>query len=57
MGSLTRSKVLLIQRLVNMTKEVCGNQYALLILLIYCLKNSQNFNLSLENKNLKWGEI
>ncbi len=43
--------------LVNMIKEGCGNKSSLLILLIYYLKNSQKSNLSLENKNLKWGEI
>ncbi len=32
------------------------NLSALLILLIFCLKNSQKANLSLDNKNLKWGK-
>ncbi len=41
--------------LVNMIKEGCGNKSVLLILLIYYLKKSQKSNLSLENKNLKWG--
>ncbi len=43
--------------LVNMFKEGCENESALLILLIFCLKNSQKSNLSLNNKNLKWEEI
>ncbi len=43
--------------LVNMIKRGPGNAYALLILLIYYFKKSQTSNLSLENKNLKWGEI
>ncbi len=47
----------LLVHLVNMIKEGCGNKSALLIFLIYYLKNSQKSNLSLENKNLKWGEI
>ncbi len=47
----------LLVSLVNMMKQGCGNKSALLILLIYYLKNSQKSNLSLENKNLKWGEI
>ncbi len=42
---------------VNMIKEGCGNKSALLILLIYYLNNSQKSNLSLENNNLKCGEI
>ncbi len=41
--------------LVNMIKEGCENVSALLILLIFCLKYSQKSNLSLDNKNLKWG--
>ncbi len=44
--------------LVNMIKECCENKCALLILLIFYLKKlSQKSKLSLENKNLKWGEI
>ncbi len=43
--------------LVNMIKEGCENKSALLILLIFYFKKSQNSNLSLDNKNLKWGEI
>ncbi len=39
-----------------MIKEGCGNKSALLILLIYYLKNAQKSNLSLENKNLKCGK-
>ncbi len=35
----------------------CENASALLILLIFYLKNSQKSNLSLDNNNLKWGEI
>ncbi len=40
-----------------MIKEGCENLSALLILLIFYLKKSQKSNLSLDNKNLKWGEI
>ncbi len=40
-----------------MIKEGCENVSALLILLIFYLKKSQKSNLSLYNKNLKWGEI
>ncbi len=47
----------LLAPLVNMIKEGCENDSALLILLIFYLKTSQKSNLSLENKNLKWGEI
>ncbi len=47
----------LLAPLVNMIKEGCENLSALLILLIFYLKNSQKSNLSLENKNLKWEEI
>ncbi len=43
--------------LVNMIKEGCENESAFLILLIFYLKKSQKSNLSLDNKNLKWGEI
>ncbi len=43
--------------LLNMIEEGRENKCALLILLIFYLKNSQKSNLSLENKNLKWGEI
>ncbi len=44
----------LLAPLVNMIKEGCENESALLILLIfYFLKP----NLSLDNKNLKWGDI
>ncbi len=43
--------------LVNMIKGGCENESALLILLIFYLKNWQKSNLSLENKNLKWEEI
>ncbi len=39
-----------------MIKEGCENVSALLILLIFYLKNSQKSNLSLDNKNLKWGK-
>ncbi len=39
------------------SKEGCGNKFALLIILIFYFKNSQKSKLSLENKNLKWGEI
>ncbi len=45
----------LLAPLVNMIKEGCENLSALLILLIFYLKNWQKSNLSLENKNLKWG--
>ncbi len=37
-----------------MIKEGCENVSALLILLIFYLKNSQKSNLSLDNKNLKY---
>ncbi len=47
----------LLAPLVNMIKEGCENESALLILLIFYLKNSKKSNLSLDNKNLKWGEI
>ncbi len=43
--------------LVNMIKEGCENESALLILLIFYLKNSQKSNLSLDIKNLKWEKI
>jgi len=43
--------------LVNMIKGSCENQSALLILLIFYLKKSQKWKLSLDDKNLKWGEI
>ncbi len=43
--------------LVNMIKEGCENESALLILLIYNFFKSQKSNLSLDNKSLKWGEI
>ncbi len=43
--------------LVNMIQEGCENKSALLIILIFYLKKSQKSNLSLDNKNLKWGEI
>ncbi len=39
-----------------MIKEGCEILFQLLILLIFYL-NSQKSNLSLDNKNLKWGEI
>ncbi len=40
----------------NMIKEGCENESALLILLIFYLKKkTQKSNLSLDNKNLKWG--
>ncbi len=42
--------------LVNMSKEGCENEFALIILLIFYLQNSQKSNLSMDN-NLKWGEI
>ncbi len=42
--------------LVNMIKG-CENESALLILVIFYFKNSQKSNLSLDNKNFKWGEI
>ncbi len=47
----------LLAPLVNMIKGGCENEFALLILLIFYLKKSQKYNLSLENKNLKWEEI
>ncbi len=40
-----------------MIKKGSENENALLILLIFYLKKSQKSNLSLDNKNLKWGEI
>ncbi len=43
--------------LMNMIKEGCENESALLILLIFYFKNSQKANISLDNKNLKWREI
>ncbi len=43
--------------LVNMIQEGCENKLALLIILIFYLKKSQKSNLSLNNKNLKWGKI
>ncbi len=46
----------LLAPLVNMIKEGCENQSALLIVLIFYLENSQKSNLSLDNKNLKWGK-
>ncbi len=42
--------------LVNMIKEGCENVSALLILLTFYFKMSKKSNLSLDNKNLKWGE-
>ncbi len=39
--------------LVNMIKEGCENESALLILLIFYFKKPQKSNLSLDNKNLK----
>ncbi len=39
-----------------MIKEGSENLFALLILLIFYFKKSQN-NLSLDNKNFKWGEV
>ncbi len=42
---------------VSMIKEGCENESALLNLLIFYLKNSQKSNLSLDNKNLKWGGV
>ncbi len=39
-----------------MIKEGCENVSALLILLIFYLRNSQESNLSLDNKNLNWGK-
>ncbi len=41
----------------NMIEEGCENVSALLILLIFYLNDSQKSNLSLDNKDLKWGEI
>ncbi len=44
--------------LVNMIKEGCENVSALLILLIfYLFFYHKKSNLSLDNKNLKWGKI
>ncbi len=42
--------------LVNIIEEGCENESALLILLIFYLKNSQKSNLSLDYKNFKWGK-
>ncbi len=42
---------------INMIKEGCENESALLILLIFYLNKSQKSNLSLDNNNLKWKEI
>ncbi len=39
-----------------MIKEGCENESALLIVLIFYLKKSQKSNISLDNKNLKWGK-
>ncbi len=39
-----------------MIKEGCENEFELLILLIFYLKNSQTSNLLLDDKNLKWGK-
>ncbi len=39
-----------------MFKEGCENESALLILLIFYLKNAQKSNLSLDNKNFKRGK-
>ncbi len=39
-----------------MIKGGCENDSAFLILLIFYLTNSQKSNLSLDNKNLKWGK-
>ncbi len=41
----------------NMIKEGCENESALLILLIFYFGNPHKSNLSLDNKNLKWGEM
>ncbi len=38
-----------------MIKEGCKNTFALLIHLIFYFKKSQNSELSLEDKNIKWG--
>ncbi len=46
----------LLAPLVNTTKGGCENKCAL-ILLIFYFKKSQKSKLSLENRNLKWGEI
>ncbi len=40
-----------------MIKGGSENKPALLILLIFYFKKSQKSNLSLDNKNWKWGEI
>ncbi len=40
-----------------MIKEGREKLSELLILFIFYLNNSQKSNISLENKNLKWGEI
>ncbi len=47
----------LLAPLVNMIKEGCENESALLIRLIFYLKIPQKSNLSLENKNEKCKEI
>ncbi len=39
-----------------MIKEGCENESALLIVLIFYKKKSQKSNISLDNKNLKWGK-
>ncbi len=43
----------LLTPLLNMIKEGCENESALLILLIFYLKKSRKSKLSLDNKNLK----
>ncbi len=45
--------------LVNMIKEGSQNESALLILFIFYLKKNKSHkcNLSVDNKNLKWGEL
>ncbi len=53
----TQSWPKILAPLANMIKEGFENVSALFILLIFYLKKSQKSNLSLENKNLKWGEI
>ncbi len=40
-----------------MIKKGCENVSPLLILLIFYFKSSQKSNLSLDNTNLRWGEI
>ncbi len=42
--------------LVIMVKQGCENESALLILLIIYFKKLQKSNISLDNKNLKWGK-